>query len=65
MAKFRTWVDATEAPVVTADYHGRYISIVWPCTEIKLSIKEASELTEKLQAEAQKLVEYAKPITRT
>ena len=64
MAKFRTWVDTPEMPVVTADYHGRYISLVWPCTEIKLSLKEASELTEKLQAEARKLVEYAKPLAR-
>ena len=65
MAKFRTWVDTSEAPVVTADYHGRYISIVFPCTEIKLSLKEASELAEKLVKEGEKLVEYAKPFART
>lgn len=65
MAKFRSWVDTTEAPVVQADLHGRYISLVWPCTEIKLSLKEASELAEKLVREGEKLVDYAKPIART
>jgi len=62
MPRFRTWADTTEAPVVSADRNGRYISLVWPCVEIKLTLPEASELAEKLAKAGKELIkdEFAK-----
>ena len=64
MAKFRVWVDSAETPVVTADRHGRYITLLWPGNEVRLTLKEASELAEKMVSAAQTLVEYERPLAR-